>query len=123
MAVTLPEYAKGLVDLKAQAVVEQFAMASDILGAIPFKTAPGGAYRYLQEEDMGNIAFRALNEVTTESHGVISLFILNRRSALKSFARSRSQMDVYTSMTSSRSCMKRRIIRIITGEKRFRSSA
>ena len=71
-AMTLVEYAKGQQDMKARSIIELFAAESDVLMALPFKTAPGGAYRYNQEEALPNMAFRAINETTTISNGVIN---------------------------------------------------
>lgn len=72
MALTLIEYAKGVDEPKSRAIIELFAEMSDFLEVLPFKTAPGGAYRYQQEEALPNMAFRAINETPTVSNGVIN---------------------------------------------------
>lgn len=72
MAQTLVEYAKGMDDMKARAIVMMFSQASDILGVIPFQTAPGGSYRYLEEAKLPNVAFRAINAAPTSSRGVMN---------------------------------------------------
>lgn len=70
---TLVEYAKTFEDVKKRSIVELFPDASDILGVIPFKTAPGGRYGYFREGALpNNMAFRAINEVPTEGYGVIN---------------------------------------------------
>ncbi|QDP64849.1 MAG: putative major capsid protein [Prokaryotic dsDNA virus sp.] len=72
MVHTLPEYAKGQSDAN-RAIIELFPEASDILGAIPFKTAPGGRYGYQREGALpNNMAFRGINETPGEGHGVIN---------------------------------------------------
>lgn len=73
MVHTLPEYAKGVSDPVQRSVIELFPEASDILGAIPFKTAPGGRYGYQREGALPtNMGFRAINETPSEGHGVIN---------------------------------------------------
>lgn len=73
MVHTLPEYAKGETDPVKRSVIELFPEASDILGAIPFKNAPGGRYGYQREGSLPtNMAFRAINETPSEGHGVIN---------------------------------------------------
>lgn len=73
MVHTLPEYAKGETDPVKRSVIELFPKASDILSAIPFKTAPGGRYGYQREGDLpSNMAFRAINETPSEGHGVVN---------------------------------------------------
>ncbi|PZQ99204.1 MAG: hypothetical protein DI533_00405 [Cereibacter sphaeroides] len=70
---TLPEYAKTVTDDKSRAVIELFPEASDILGVMPFKSAPGGRYGYMREGALpANMAFRAINETPTEGYGVIN---------------------------------------------------
>lgn len=73
MVHTLPEYAKTVADDKERAVIELFPEESDIMGAIPFMSAPGGAYRYTREGALpDNIGFRAINELPAEGHGVLN---------------------------------------------------
>lgn len=73
MVHTLVEYAKGVSDDKSRAIIELFPEMSDILGALPFKTAPGGRYGYMREGALPtNMAFRAINETPAEGHGVIN---------------------------------------------------
>lgn len=70
---TLIEYAKTVEDQKSRAVIELFPMESDILGAIPFKTAPGGRYGYMREGALPiNMAFRGINETPAEGRGVVN---------------------------------------------------
>lgn len=75
MVHTIVEYAKGAfgADSMERAVVELYAEQSDILMAMPFKSAPAGVYRYQQEGELpDNVAFRALNETAPEGHGLIN---------------------------------------------------
>lgn len=73
MVHTLPEYAKTVADDKSRAVIELFPEMSDILGAIPFMAAPGGSYRYTREGALPtNMAFRGINELPQEGHGVLN---------------------------------------------------
>lgn len=75
MVHTLVEYAKGVEDPKSRAVMELFPEQSDILGVLPFKTAPGGRYGYMREGALpDNMAFRGINEAPGEGHGVINDF-------------------------------------------------
>lgn len=75
-AVTLPEYAKTVDNPVSRSIIELFPEMSDLLGALPFKTAPGGAYRYTQEGGLGStIGFRAINEEPTADYGVINDFV------------------------------------------------
>jgi len=70
---TLIEYAKTVPDIKQRAIVELFPEASDILGVIPFKSAPGGRYGYFREAALpSNMGFRGLNETPSEGHGLIN---------------------------------------------------
>lgn len=70
---TLIEYAKTVPDIKQRAIVELFPESSDILGAIPFKSAPGGRYGYFREGALPtNMGFRGINETPSEGHGVIN---------------------------------------------------
>lgn len=74
MVHTLPEYAKtyGGSD-KEKAIIELFPEHSDILGVIPFKTAPGGRYGYMREGALpNNMGFRGINELPSEGHGLIN---------------------------------------------------
>ena len=73
MVHTLVEYAKTYADDKGRAIIELFPEAADILGVLPFKTAPGGRYGYMREGALpSNMGFRAINETPAEGHGVIN---------------------------------------------------
>lgn len=73
MVHTLPEYAKTVADPVQRSVIEMFPEGADILGVMPFKTAPGGRYGYHREGALpSNIAFRGINETPAEGHGVIN---------------------------------------------------
>jgi hypothetical protein len=75
MVHTIVEYAKGQYgpDSLERAVVEVYAEQSDILVNMPFKGAPAGVYRYMEEGELpDNMAFRALNEIPQEGHGLLN---------------------------------------------------
>lgn len=74
-AITLPEYAKQVDDLKSKAVISLFPQESDILRVLPFKTAPGGRYGYFREAGLPtNMAFRGINETPSTGQGLINDF-------------------------------------------------
>lgn len=74
MAQTLIEYAKTYsADSKERAIIELFPEAVDFMGLIPYHTAPGGVYRYLEEAELpNNMGFRAINETPEEGHGLLN---------------------------------------------------
>lgn len=73
MVHTLPEYAKTVEVEKSRAVIELFPEESDILGVLPYKTAPGGRYGYFREGALpNNMGFRAINETPAEGYGVVN---------------------------------------------------
>ncbi len=73
MVHTLVEYATTVTNEKSRAIIELFPEGSDILGAIPFKSAPGGRYGYFREGALpNNMGFRAINETPAEGHGIIN---------------------------------------------------
>lgn len=75
MPLTLPEAAKLAADrgeTHRAAVIQTFAMESDILRVMPFRDIPGNAYSYNQEQALPGVAFRGVNESYTESTGVIN---------------------------------------------------
>ena len=69
----LVEYAKGLEEGSVtRAFVEIFAEKSDLLAAMPWMAAPGGAFRYDREAVLPGVAFRGINESYTATTGVIN---------------------------------------------------
>ena len=72
MALTLLEAAKLSPDPLTQAVIEMFAMESDILANLPMENIPGGAVQYNREGALPGVAFRGVNESYTESTGVVN---------------------------------------------------
>ena len=73
MVHTLPEYAKTVEDPKSRAVIELFPESVDFMGALPFVSAPSGAYRYQEEAALpDNMGFRAINETPSEGHGLMN---------------------------------------------------
>lgn len=72
-AQNLVEYAKGLEEGSVtRAFVEIFAEKSDLLAAMPWMIAPGGAFRYDREAVLPGVAFRGINESYTATTGVIN---------------------------------------------------
>jgi len=69
---TLIEAAKQSADPIQSAIIEMYAMSSDILAAIPFDTIQGNALKYNREETLPGIGFRGVNEAYTESTGIIN---------------------------------------------------
>lgn len=55
-----------------QAVIQLFAMNTDILRVLPFTDIPGDSYKYNQEDTLPGVAFRAVNGSYTPSTGVIN---------------------------------------------------
>ncbi len=69
----LVEYAKGFpAASRERAFIEMFAENSDLIAAMPWMDAPGGAYRYDREATLPGIAFRGINEAYTQTTGVIN---------------------------------------------------
>lgn len=67
--INLVEFAKGLSDPTASAMIEQFASSSDVLQTIPFKTVSQGVNRFDRETAEPAVAFRALNSEPEISYG------------------------------------------------------
>lgn len=73
MALTLLEANKlNDGDIKRSAIVEMFAMNSDLLRVMPFEDIPGGSYTYTEEHKLPGIGFRGVNEGFNESVGVLN---------------------------------------------------
>lgn len=73
MPMTLFEASKLVSgEVKRSAVIEMFAMASDVMGALPWETIPGGSLAYNVEGALPGVAFRGFNEAYSESVGVIN---------------------------------------------------
>lgn len=73
MPMTLFEASKlNSGEVKRSAIIEMFAMASDVMGALPFDDIPGGSLAYNVEGSLPGVAFRGFNEAYTESVGVIN---------------------------------------------------
>lgn len=72
---TLPEYAKGLEKTSIERpLIETFASESDILQVLPFEGFSGAAFEGYRETDVGQAAFRAINEGAGSSKGKIAPF-------------------------------------------------
>ncbi|MDI7862536.1 hypothetical protein MRS76_11245 [Rhizobiaceae bacterium n13] len=72
---TLPEYAKGLEKTSIERpLIETFASESDILQVLPFEGFTGAAFEGYRETDVGQAAFRAINEGAGSSKGKIAPF-------------------------------------------------
>lgn len=74
MVQTLIEYAKTKpAESKERAIIELFPEAVDFMGLLPFMTATGGVYRYMEEAELpDNMGFRAINELPSEGHGLLN---------------------------------------------------
>lgn len=74
---TLVEYAKTYGGTAAErAIIELFPQELDFLSVMPFKTAPGGSYKYHREGQLpNNMAFRGINETPSADHGVVNEFV------------------------------------------------
>lgn len=73
MSLTLGEAAKlETGDVVRQAVIEQFAMSSDVMAALPFSDIQGNALKYNREETLPGIGFRGVNGSYTESTGILN---------------------------------------------------
>jgi len=73
MALTLIEAAKkNDGNVQKSAIIELYAMNSDILRVIPFDNIEGNALKYDLEDALPGVGFRGLNEGYTESTGVIN---------------------------------------------------
>ncbi len=65
------EQALGNDEVKRAAVIELFARP-DLMRVMPFLDIQGGAYAYVQEGQLSDVAFRGINESYTSSVGVIN---------------------------------------------------
>lgn len=74
MVQTLVEYAKTFeANDKRRAIIELFPEMVDFMGVLPFMSAPGGVYRYMEEGALPtNMGFRAINETPDEGHGLLN---------------------------------------------------
>jgi len=75
MSLTLLEASKLMVnrgEVQRSAVVETFAMSSDILRVLSFRDIAGNAYAYNQEKTLPGIGFRGVNGSYTASTGIIN---------------------------------------------------
>ena len=67
--INLVEFAKGMNNLVASGMIEQFARESDVLQTIGFKQAPQGINRYERQTSEPAVNFRLLNAEPEISHG------------------------------------------------------
>ena len=74
MVQNLVEYAKTFeANDKRRAIIELFPEMVDFMGVLPFMSAPGGVYRYMEEGALPtNMGFRAINETPDEGHGLLN---------------------------------------------------
>ena len=72
MALTLLEAAKLSQNPVQSAIIEMYARATDIMGALPFQGIAGNALKYNREETLPGVGFRGVNEAYTESTGVLN---------------------------------------------------
>lgn len=73
--ITLPEYAKGFAmeDIR-RAIIEMFTQYSDIFEVMPFESLRGSNFTGYREAVLPQPQFRAINEVSSSGHGIISPF-------------------------------------------------
>lgn len=67
--ITLPEYAKGIEDPSARALINEFSETSDILQVLPFKTVSQGRNVFDRQTVLAGMDFRKLNAEPEISHG------------------------------------------------------
>lgn len=73
MALTLLEASKLVAgEVKRSAVIEMFAVNSDLMRILPWEDIPGDAISYNVEGKLPGVAFRGFNEGFDESTGVIN---------------------------------------------------
>lgn len=73
MPMTLFEASKlNSGEVKRSAIIEMFAMASPLMGAMLWDDIPGGSLAYNVEGSLPGVAFRGFNEAYAESVGVIN---------------------------------------------------
>jgi len=72
MSLTLVEAAKQSQDPIQSAIIEMYAMNSDVLRVLPINSIAGSAMRYNREETLPGIGFRGVNEAYTESTGILN---------------------------------------------------
>lgn len=73
MALTLLEASKLVSgEVKRSAVIEMFAINSDIMRILPWEDIPGDAISYNVEGKLPGVAFRGFNEGFDESTGIIN---------------------------------------------------
>lgn len=70
MAFRLLDHANGISDPRRQSVVEMYARATDLLGALTFVPEPSGVYRFERQETLPSAGWRQLNQGFDESTGV-----------------------------------------------------
>ena len=68
---TLIEASKLIQNPLQRGVVETFAASTPVLERLPFMPVSGNAYTYNREETLPAVAFRGINEVYTESTGIL----------------------------------------------------
>lgn len=71
-AITLAEYAKTITDPKRRGIIETTFEDEPVYGLVPFRSIPGLALPYNQEESLPAISFRNLNEPFTQVHGIVN---------------------------------------------------
>ena len=67
--INLVEFAQGLDDPVASAMIEQYAASSDVLQTLSFKNVSQGVNRFDRETAEPQVGFRALNSEPEISHG------------------------------------------------------
>ena len=71
-AITQAEFAKTVQDPLRRGIIETTFVEEPVFGIIPFRTVPGLALPYNQEESLPGISFRNINEAFTTTVGVVN---------------------------------------------------
>ena len=71
-AITLAEYAKTVMDPMRRGIIETTFEDEPIFGLVPFRSIPGLALPYNQEESLPAVSFRNINEAFTQTSGVVN---------------------------------------------------
>lgn len=71
-AITLAEFAKTVQDPLRRGIIETTYQDEPVFGLVPFRTVPGLALPYNQEETLPGVSFRNINEEFSTTAGVVN---------------------------------------------------
>lgn len=71
-AITQAEFAKTVQDPLRRGIIETTFLDEPVFGLVPFRTIPGLALPYNQEESLPGVSFRNINEEFTTTSGVVN---------------------------------------------------